>query len=182
MARVLVVDDDPDIELSSLRAGDSRSRGARRGERIAGLEVCRVASPDLVLVDMNMPVMGGLEMIRTLRTTSSGIELPVVMLSAMGELEGRDAAIAAGAVDCISEPLTSPIWWPVWSCNCEPKRSWPRADRRQPSERLARTPRSSARCGGLHSIDPRTQGAGNHVVAAHHIDSRPVGPGSLPRG
>ena len=107
MARVLVVDDDPDIR--ALLVFKLATRGHEvlvAANGLAGLEVCRVASPDLVLVDMNMPVMGGLEMIRTLRTTSSGIELPVVMLSAMGELEGRDAAIAAGAVDCISKPFS----------------------------------------------------------------------------
>lgn len=64
---------------------------------------------DLLLVDLLMPGIDGIELIRQLRTQPATMETPIIMVSAVSEQERIAQAIAAGASDYIMKPLTKEI-------------------------------------------------------------------------
>jgi two-component system nitrogen regulation response regulator NtrX len=104
-AQVLVVDDEQDIRFS-LR-GILEDEGcevleAESGE--AALELLETASPDLVLLDIWLTGMDGLEVLERIRERSR--DLPVIMISGHGNIETAVSAIKKGATDFIEKPLS----------------------------------------------------------------------------
>jgi two-component system KDP operon response regulator KdpE len=102
-ARVLVVDDEPQI----LRALETTLRGAgyeietaATGE--AALAQAAVRPPDAVILDLVLPGKGGTEVCRALREWS---QVPVLVLSAIGEEREKVAALDAGADDYVTKPF-----------------------------------------------------------------------------
>jgi two-component system KDP operon response regulator KdpE len=100
---ILVVDDEPQIRRV-LRATLS-SRGyeiidAKTGEE--GIELARKDKPDLVLLDVNMPGMGGLEACREIRRGSNA---PIIMLTVRNAERDKVAALDAGADDYVVKPF-----------------------------------------------------------------------------
>ena len=101
---VLVVDDDPHIRALLVFAFEKAGmmvREAADGEE-ALAEVAR-AAPDLVVLDINMPRMDGLEVCRRLRATS---EVPVLFLSSRDEEFDRVLGIELGADDYVVKPFS----------------------------------------------------------------------------
>ena len=104
--RILVVDDDPQIRriLKIALTGEGYEvKDVRSGED-AELEL-RESRYDLMLLDMNMPGMGGLETCRTIRVTS---EIAIIMLTVRDSDEDKVAALDAGADDFITKPFSTP--------------------------------------------------------------------------
>jgi len=104
-AQVLVVDDEQDIRFS-LR-GILEDEGcevleAESGE--AALELLESASPDLVLLDIWLTGMDGLEVLERIRERNR--DLPVIMISGHGNIETAVAAVKKGATDFIEKPLS----------------------------------------------------------------------------
>nr|BFE81692.1 hypothetical protein GCM10020093_042930 [Planobispora longispora] len=107
--RILVVDDDPAI-LRALRRG-LRLEGfgvetADSGERaleLTGASPACASPPDAVVLDVSMPGLSGTEVCARLR--ARGSEVPVLMLSAMDEVDDRVAGLAAGADDYVVKPF-----------------------------------------------------------------------------
>ncbi|HLG71338.1 MAG TPA: response regulator transcription factor [Chloroflexota bacterium] len=102
-ARVLVVDDEADIRSSvtrGLQAQDFDVETAVDG--IDGLAKIERWRPDVVLMDLAMPRMGGIRAIQELRTWS---EVPVIVLSVMGEEEEKVRALDVGADDYLTKPF-----------------------------------------------------------------------------
>ncbi len=103
--RVLIVDDEPEIRrlLSRhLQRLGYTVREAGDGEEAAA--VATVDIPDVVITDMSMPRMGGLELLETLRNMDPG--LPVIVLTGHGSLENVIAAMRRGAAfDYLLKPL-----------------------------------------------------------------------------
>ena len=101
--RVLVVDDEQQITLV-LRSGLSKHgydvRVAAEGE--AALELFQLWIPNLVITDLSMPNMGGLELCRRLRAIS---EVPIIVLSVKGEEAAKIEALDAGADDYVTKPF-----------------------------------------------------------------------------
>ncbi len=102
-ATILVVDDEPQIRRV-LRATLS-SRGyviidAKTGED--GIELVRKDKPDLILLDVNMPGMGGLEACREIRRGSNA---PIIMLTVRNAERDKVAALDAGADDYVVKPF-----------------------------------------------------------------------------
>lgn len=104
--RALVVDDDP--AFGSSVADLLRSHGidvrALTDPR-AALNAVEYFRPDVLLLDAVMPVVGGLDLCRILRTTPSFRTLPILLVSSKTDVETRIQAFEAGADDCISKPL-----------------------------------------------------------------------------
>jgi two-component system, OmpR family, KDP operon response regulator KdpE len=101
--KILVVDDDPQIRRvmkATLVAHRYEVIEARTGED--ALEIAPRDSPSLILLDMNMPGIGGLETCRVLRATS---EVPVVILSVRNTEKDKVAALDAGADDYVTKPF-----------------------------------------------------------------------------
>ena len=101
--RVLVVDDEADIRTSVRRGleaqGFAVETAADGAEGLARVETWR---PDVVLMDLAMPRMGGLTAIEQLRTWS---QVPVIVLSVMGEEGEKVRALDAGADDYLTKPF-----------------------------------------------------------------------------
>lgn len=108
-ATVLAVDDDPAL-LAALRA-----LLEPRGQLIVTLdeplrfwETLKQTSPDLVVLDMDMPQVSGVEMCQVMRADPEWSQLPVVFLTAHTDVESVQAIFAAGADDYVTKPLVGP--------------------------------------------------------------------------
>jgi two-component system response regulator MtrA len=105
-ARILLIEDDPSIrEITAigLRAAGFEVDTAADG--VAGLERWRRAAPDLVLLDVMLPRMDGLEVCREIRREST---TPVVMLTARGDTIDVVVGLEAGADDYVKKPFEMP--------------------------------------------------------------------------
>jgi two-component system KDP operon response regulator KdpE len=103
--KILVVDDESQITLvlrHILTAHDYTVRTADDG--VSGLELFREWQPDLVLTDLQMPEMDGLELCRRIRSAS---DLPIVILSVRDEEETIVEALDAGADDYVTKPFST---------------------------------------------------------------------------
>lgn len=102
-ARILVVDDEPQL-TRVLRTG-LKSRGYEvrvAADGLAGLEAFNDWHPNLVITDLAMPNMDGLELCRQLRTIS---QVPIIVLSAKGEEKTKIEALDLGADDYVTKPF-----------------------------------------------------------------------------
>jgi two-component system, OmpR family, KDP operon response regulator KdpE len=105
-AKILVIDDDPQIRRvmrSTLTAHGYQVNDARSGEE--GLEELRNSNYDLVLLDMNMPGMGGMETCRMIRSSS---EIAIIMLTVNNAERQKVEALDAGADDYVTKPFSTP--------------------------------------------------------------------------
>jgi DNA-binding response OmpR family regulator len=105
--RVLVVEDEPDI--SGLLAFHLEREGyqvVRSRNGADALQLVRVRRPDLVLLDLMLPGIDGLEVCRRLRQDPATAALPIVMLTAKGEEVDRVLGLELGADDYIVKPFS----------------------------------------------------------------------------
>ena len=105
MPRVLVVDDD--LTVAEVVLGYLRRDGFEAAHAADGFEALRIAAaapPDLVVLDLMLPGIDGLEVCRRLRAERP--DLPVVMLTALGEEEDRIAGLEVGADDYVVKPFS----------------------------------------------------------------------------
>ncbi|HET6873230.1 MAG TPA: response regulator transcription factor [Acidimicrobiales bacterium] len=103
MARVLVIDDDPALLKAlrlGLKAGGHDVVTAATGE--SGLTQAAAAAPDVVIVDLGLPDVDGIEVCRRIREWSS---VPILVLSAVEEEKRKVSALDAGADDYVTKPF-----------------------------------------------------------------------------
>ena len=105
--KILVVDDNPDLAQAlslgfRLQWPECQVVAARDGEE--GIALAATENPDLVLLDITMPGMGGFEALRRVRSVS---DVPVIMLTVRGEEQDKVTALEAGADDYITKPFGS---------------------------------------------------------------------------
>jgi two-component system, OmpR family, KDP operon response regulator KdpE len=101
--RILVVDDEPQITRvlrTSLSSQNYDVRVANDGE--TALEIMKDWTPDLVITDLSMPNMDGLELCRRLRAS---MQIPIIVLSVRGEERTKVQALDAGADDYVTKPF-----------------------------------------------------------------------------
>ncbi len=101
--RILVVDDEPQITRvlrTALTGSGYEVRTAEDGH--AGLRSAREWQPDLVITDVSMPNMTGIELCGQLRAES---EIPIIVLSVKGEERTKVEALDAGADDYVTKPI-----------------------------------------------------------------------------
>ncbi len=103
VARVLVVDDEPQIVRALKVVLREAGYEAVPAETAAeALDLAAVRPPEAAIVDLVLPDLDGVELTRTLREWS---EMPILVLSAVGEEEQKVRALAAGADDYITKPF-----------------------------------------------------------------------------
>ena len=105
--RILVVDDDPQIRRAMKATLTSRGyevSDSRTGEE--ALDKVRSETFDLVLLDVNMPGIGGLETLKRIR--QAAMRLPVLMLTVRDEEEDKVKALDLGADDYVTKPFSTP--------------------------------------------------------------------------
>ena len=101
---VLIVEDDPHaVELVRLYLDRDGHRVLIAMDGIDGLRQAREARPDLVVLDVMLPGLNGLEVCRTLRAES---QVPIVMLTARVEEEDRLTGLDLGADDYVTKPFS----------------------------------------------------------------------------
>jgi class 3 adenylate cyclase len=109
-ARILLVDDDAanrDLLARRIGAHGPAVRFASNGRE--ALHLMESVAFDLVLLDLMMPEMGGIETLTRLRQTRSAAELPVIVVTALESRDDVVAALTAGANDYVTKPVDLPI-------------------------------------------------------------------------
>lgn len=106
MFHILIVDDEPSNLKVAMDALDSLGHSyTTAGGGMEALEALREIKPDLVLLDLMMPGVSGLDICREIRTLYDLAELPVLMLTASGQTRDTIAAFSAGANDILQKPF-----------------------------------------------------------------------------
>ncbi len=108
---IYIVDDSPiDIELATIAleaiGREIAVRSATDGKSALAMLRNGLGVPALILLDLKIPGMGGIEVLREIRTDDRLRELPVVVVTSSALESDRVDAIAAGASDYIQKPLT----------------------------------------------------------------------------
>jgi len=106
--RVLIVDDDPslcDIVSVMLRREGYETRIAYDGP--TALEVAETWEPNLVLLDIMMPGMDGFEVLRQMRRLDETMTVPIVMLTAVSDIQGKETGFRGGADDYVVKPFNN---------------------------------------------------------------------------
>ncbi|KAF3884683.1 MULTISPECIES: ATP-binding protein [Nostocales] len=105
-ADILVIDDTPEnLNLLSamLMAQGYKVRSVTKGS--TGLRGASAAPPDLILLDVNMPEMNGYDVCQQLKANERTREIPVIFISALGDVLDKVKAFAVGGVDYITKPF-----------------------------------------------------------------------------
>lgn len=109
MAKILVVEDEPSLqkllEYQLKRIGHEISV-APDGQQ--ALNMVKSERPDLVLLDVMLPVMGGFQVLKSLQEDKTTVDIPVIMLSAKGQQHDIAAGIEKGVFDYITKPFNIP--------------------------------------------------------------------------
>ena len=107
---ILIVDDTPEnlVLMHNLLKDRYRTKVANNAER--ALEIASAdPTPDLILMDVVMPGMGGFEACRRLKNQQRTASIPVIFLTSKAEIEDEQEGFDAGAVDYITKPISPPI-------------------------------------------------------------------------
>ncbi|MFY8099260.1 MAG: two-component system response regulator, partial [Allorhizobium sp.] len=107
---VLAIDDSPEnlVLMSTLLKDRYKVKVANSGAR--GLELARSASPDIILLDIMMPVMDGYAVCEQLKRDPATAHIPVIFLTARTESDDEKHGLEVGAVDYITKPISPPIF------------------------------------------------------------------------
>lgn len=105
MAKVLIIEDEPNMVIGlkdSCEYEGYEVSVARDGRE--GLEKASIERPDIILLDVMLPVMSGIDVCRTLRTR--GIDTPILMLSARSQETDKVVGLEVGADDYVTKPFS----------------------------------------------------------------------------
>ena len=106
--RILVVDDESDVtELLEYKLEQEGYRVATLNDPLACIAKVREFEPELVLLDIMMPELSGIQLCRIIRADPITKDIPIIFLSARGEVEDRIKGLEAGAEDYISKPFNT---------------------------------------------------------------------------
>ena len=106
--RVLIVEDEHDIagliKHTLERGGDAEARIVSSGD--AALAAVAEQPPDLIILDLNLPVVSGLDVCRVLRSRVDVPHVPIIMLTARTSEDDRVAGLEHGADDYVTKPFS----------------------------------------------------------------------------
>jgi len=113
VAKVLVVDDNP-VNLRVCRLILERYGHVVETETSPVAALARMATrvpdlPDVLITDLMMPILDGIELTRQIRALPTGRDLPIIMLTARGEESDQDRAMEAGATNFLTKPVSSGV-------------------------------------------------------------------------
>ncbi len=104
---ILLVDDSTVIQKTlqeMLKGEDAHLEKAGNGQE--ALEIIQSKLPHLILLDLFMPVMDGFELLQTLKNDPQTNKIPIIVLTAAGNIENREKAFKLGADDLVTKPTT----------------------------------------------------------------------------
>src|SRR4051812_23709729 len=105
LKKILLVDDTVTVTtLEKLILGSEYEyMEARNGAEAVAL--ARASQPDLILMDLNMPVKNGIEGLRDLKADSTTAPIPVVIITTRGEADARDLCKVLGCAEFLTKPI-----------------------------------------------------------------------------
>jgi two-component system phosphate regulon response regulator PhoB len=107
MSTILLVEDDPDIRhLVSCKLAAGGLDVVAVADGVAALHAARDHKPDLVLLDVRMPRMSGIDVCRELRAGPLPATVPIILLTARARPQDLDEGYAAGADDYVVKPFS----------------------------------------------------------------------------
>jgi phosphate regulon transcriptional regulator PhoB len=107
MKRILVVEDDPDIvELLRYNLEKEGFHVQSAGDGKAGLDIVKRGSTDLLILDLMLPQLSGIEVCKEVRRDPARGDLPIIMLTARGEETDRVLGLELGADDYVTKPFS----------------------------------------------------------------------------
>lgn len=105
-ARILVVDDVPDnVDILQMRLASQGYEVVTAGDGVEGLEKTRALLPDLVLLDIMMPKMDGIETVKQLKADASLPFIPVILVTAKADSKDVIAGLESGGDDYLTKPI-----------------------------------------------------------------------------
>lgn len=111
MPKILIVDDSPTIRkmvrASLRRLDDVEFLEAANG--LAAIEQIALGPIALIVLDLNMPDMHGVDVLKFVRRHRASKDVPIVVLTTRGDDSSRDTAMAAGATMYLTKPFTPPV-------------------------------------------------------------------------
>ena len=109
MARILIVEDEANIiKLITIRLQRLGHHISSADNGAAALEQVREIAPDLILLDVMIPVMNGFQVLQQLKADPATAQIPVLMLTARGHERDIVAGLEGGADDYIVKPFSFP--------------------------------------------------------------------------
>jgi DNA-binding response OmpR family regulator len=107
MAKILLAEDEKQIgDMVAFKLTNSGHQVLRARDGEEALQLATAERPDLILLDVMMPVLNGLEVLRRLKTDAGLAATPVIMLTAKGRERDVVGGVSAGAVDYIVKPFS----------------------------------------------------------------------------
>jgi len=107
MKRVLIIEDDRDIvELVRYNLANEGFQVGSAGDGTTGLAQIKKSPPDVLLLDLMLPKLSGLEICKEIRRDASLNRLPILMLTARGEEADRVIGLEMGADDYVTKPFS----------------------------------------------------------------------------
>ena len=111
--KVLIVDDEPDVEVlirqrfrKEMRNGEYEFVFAQHGAQALG-QLRNDPSLEIIMTDINMPVMDGLKLVSLVRQNAQLKNIPIIIITTEGAEEDRERGLALGANAYISKPIQS---------------------------------------------------------------------------
>lgn len=103
---ILIADDEEDIKIIlSMYLENTGFAVETAFDGLDAIERAKVSKPDLILMDIMMPIIDGIEVTRKLKGAAETKDIPVVMLTAAAQSAMIDRAMTAGAADYIAKPF-----------------------------------------------------------------------------
>ena len=125
MTTILVVDDEaPIVDLVRFTLEDSDVRVVEASDGAEALVLARRIKPDLVLLDVHMPRLDGLEVCRQLRREPAFARTPIIMLTAAGQQADRASGMSAGADEYLTKPFSPLALLAIVEALLPETRSW----------------------------------------------------------
>jgi two-component system, OmpR family, response regulator MtrA len=107
MATILIADDDADIrDLVEFKLASLGHDVIAVAHGAAAIDACKESLPDLAVLDVMMPGVTGVEVVRILRADPATVGLPIILLSGRAEQSQIEAALACGATDYLTKPFS----------------------------------------------------------------------------
>lgn len=123
LPKILIVDDEPfnvDYLAQELETLDYLTLPAFNGQQ--ALDIVETDSPDLILLDIMMPVIDGFEVLKRLKASSETRDIPIIIISAMNDLKSIIKGIELGAEDYLPKPFEPALLKARLSASLERKR------------------------------------------------------------
>lgn len=108
MASIMIVDDSPEVRMAlTVTLEDAGHTVTEAPDGRDAVAQATAVQPDAIMLDINMPDLDGIGTLRALRSEALTRDVPVVMLTAVADLDHVQIALAAGAQDYILKPWDS---------------------------------------------------------------------------